>query len=108
MTTTVVATNTRATGNLITLTGNGTNNFVVGYPVAFSGTALTGNAIATYSTGNLITVSTTTNMLVGGKINFGANAFGGLSTGNYYITYINSQIVIIYKHNMLLILIDRR
>jgi hypothetical protein len=90
VTTTVVATNTRATGNLITLTGNGTNNFVVGYPVAFSGTALTGNAIATYSTGNLITVSTTTNMLVGGKINFGANAFGGLSTGNYYITYINS------------------
>ena len=88
VTTTVTGTNTRATGNLITVSN--TANFIVGYPVAFSGTTTSGFANTTYGTGNLITVSTTTNMVVGGKIEFGPNAFGGLSTANYYVTFIDA------------------
>jgi hypothetical protein len=100
VTTTVTGTNTRATGNLITVSS--TANFVVGYPVAFSGTTTGGFANTTYGTGNLITVTTTTNMVVGGKITFGPNAFGGLSNANYYVTFIdapNSNIAVSTTYN---------
>jgi hypothetical protein len=88
VTTTVTSNGTNATGNLITVSS--TANFVVGYPVAFSGTTTSGFANTTYGTGNLITVTTTANMIVGGKIGFGPNAFGGLSTANYYVTFIDA------------------
>jgi hypothetical protein len=88
LTTTVTSNGTNATGNLITVSS--TANFVVGYPVAFSGTTTSGFANTTYGTGNLITVTTTANMIVGGKIGFGPNAFGGLSTANYYVTFIDA------------------
>ena len=89
LTTTVTSNGTNATGNLITVSS--TANFVVGYPVAFSGTTTSGFANTTYGTGNLITVNTTTNMVVGGKITFGANAFGGLSNNSsYFVTYIDA------------------
>ena len=88
VTTTVTGTNTRATGNLITVSS--TANFVVGYPVAFSGTISNVFATATYGTDNVITVSSTTGMVTGGRITFSGNVFGNLSTSTYYITNVYS------------------
>jgi hypothetical protein len=88
VTTTVTGTNTNATGNLITVSS--TANFVVGYPVAFSGTISNVYATATYGTGNVITVSSTAGMLTGGRIAFTGNVFGGLSPTTYYIKNIYS------------------
>jgi hypothetical protein len=95
VTTTVTGTNTRATGNLITVSS--TANFVVGYPVAFSGTISNVFATATYGTDNVITVSSTSGMVTGGRIAFTGNVFGNLSTSTYYITNIytgNSNITV--------------
>jgi hypothetical protein len=95
VTTTVTGTNTRATGNLITVSS--TANFVVGYPVAFSGTISNVFATATYGTDNVITVSSTSGMVTGGRIAFTGNVFGNLSTTTYYITNIytgNSNITV--------------
>jgi hypothetical protein len=88
VTTTVTGTNTSATGNLITVSS--TANFVVGYPVAFSGTISTAFATQTYASANTITVSDTTGMITGGRIAFTGNVFGGLSEDIYYITNIYS------------------
>lgn len=89
VTNTVIATNTASTGNLITVSS--TANFVVGYPVAFSGTLSNANIVATYSPSNVMTVSTTTGMTVGGRLLVTGNAFGGLAANTiYYITNIYS------------------
>ena len=88
VTTTVTGTNTSATGNLITVSS--TSNFVVGYPVAFSGTISNVFATSTYGTDNVITVSSIAGMVTGGKIEFTGNVFGGLSETAYYITNIYS------------------
>lgn len=85
---TVTSTSTSATGNVITVSS--TANFVIGYPVAFSGTASNAFATATYATSNVVTVSTTAGMTVGGRISFSGNVFGGLSSTTYYITNIYS------------------
>jgi hypothetical protein len=95
VTTTVTGTNTRSTGNLITVSS--TANFVVGYPVAFSGVVSNVFATTTYGTGNVITVTSTTGMIVGGRIIFSGSVFGGISSGTYYITNVypgNSNITI--------------
>jgi len=86
--TTVTGTNTSATGNLITVSS--TANFVVGYPVAFSGTISSAFATQTYASANTITVSDTTGMVTGGRIIFTGAVFGGLSQAAYYITNIYS------------------
>jgi hypothetical protein len=86
--TTVTGTNTSATGNLITVSS--TANFVVGYPVAFSGTISNVFATQTYASANTITVSDTTGMVTGGRIVFTGSVFGGLSQSAYYITNIYS------------------
>ena len=88
VTTTVTGTNTSSTGNLITVSS--TANFVVGYPVAFSGTISNAFATQTYASANTITVSDTTGMVTGGRILFTGNVFGGLSQATYYITNIYS------------------
>jgi hypothetical protein len=88
VTSTLVASNTRVTGNLITV--GSTSGFVVGYPIIFSGTVSNVYATATYGTGNVITVSSTTNMVAGGRIAFTGNVFGGLSSATYYITNVYS------------------
>ena len=89
VTNTVSSTNTTATGNLITVSS--TANFVVGYPVAFSGTLANTYITATYATSNKMTVSTTADMTVGGRIAVTGNTFGGLVANTvYYITYIDS------------------
>jgi CTP-dependent riboflavin kinase len=88
VTTTVTGTNTSATGNLITVSS--TANFVVGYPVVFSGTISNVYATTTYGTDNVINVSSTAGMLTGGRIAFTGNVFGGLSQSTYYITNIYS------------------
>jgi len=77
VTTTVTSNGTNATGNLITVSS--TANFVVGYPVAFSGTISNVFATSTYGTGNVITVSSTAGMVTGGRIAFSGNVFGNLS-----------------------------
>ena len=95
VTTTVTATNTVATGNVITVSS--TANFVVGYPVAFSGTLSNVYATATFATGNVITVSSTAGMVAGGRVAFSGSTFGNVSTGIYYIKNIfpgNSNITI--------------
>ena len=79
---------TNATGNLITVSS--TANFVVGYPVAFSGTISNVFATTTYGTDNVINVSSTAGMIAGGRIAFTGNVFGGLSVATYYITNIYS------------------
>jgi hypothetical protein len=88
--TTVTGTNTSSSGNTITVSS--TSGFVVGYPVAFSGTLYNTSATQTYLTANTITVSTTANMIVGGRILFAATSgavFGGLAPSTaYYITNI--------------------
>ncbi len=88
VTTTVTGTNTNATGNLITVSS--TANFVVGYPVAFSGTITNVFATQTYASANTITVSSTAGMVTGGRIAFTGGVFGGLSQAAYYITNIYS------------------
>ena len=85
---TVTATNTASTGNLITVSS--TANFVIGYPVAFSGTITNVYATATYVTSNVITVSSTAGMVSGGRIAFTGNVFGNLSQSIYYIKNIYS------------------
>jgi hypothetical protein len=85
---TVTGTNTSATGNLITVSS--TANFVIGYPVAFSGTISNAVATQTYASANTITVSSTTGMVVGGRIIFTGAVFGGLSQSTYYITTVDS------------------
>ena len=95
VTTTVTATNTRATGNLITVSS--TANFVVGYPVLITGTINNAYATATYATSNVITVSTTASMVAGGRIAFTGSTFGNIGVGIYYITNIypgNSNITV--------------
>ena len=86
--TTVTGTNTSATGNLITVSS--TANFVVGYPVAFSGTINTAVVTQTFASANTITVSSTAGMVVGGRIIFTDAVFGGLSQAAYYITTVDS------------------
>jgi len=88
VTTTVTATNTSASGNLITVSS--TSGFVVGYPVLITGTISNAYATATYATGNVITVSSTAGMTTGGRIAFTGSVFGNLSVGIYYITNIYS------------------
>ena len=88
VTTTVTGTNTSATGNLITVSS--TANFVVGYPVAFSGTISNVFATQTFASANTITVSSTAGMVTGGRIAFTGSVFGGLSQSIYYITNIYS------------------
>jgi hypothetical protein len=88
VTTTVTGTNTSATGNLITVSS--TANFVVGYPVVFSGTINSVFATQTYASANTITVSDTSGMITGGRIVFTGAVFGGLSQAAYYITNIYS------------------
>jgi len=88
VTTTVTGTNTSATGNLITVSS--TANFVVGYPVAFSGTITNVFATQTFASANTITVSSTAGMVTGGRIAFTGSVFGGLSQSAYYITNIYS------------------
>jgi hypothetical protein len=88
VTSTVTSNGTNATGNLITVSS--TTGFVVGYPVAFSGTISNVFATSTFGTGNVITVSSTTGMVTGGRIAFTGNVFGGLSVATYYITNIYS------------------
>ena len=93
--TTVTGTNTSATGNLITVSS--TANFVVGYPVAFSGTITSAFATQTYASANTITVSSTAGMVTGGRIIFTGNVFGGLSQAAYYIGNVfpgNSNITV--------------
>ena len=93
--TTVTGTNTSATGNLITVSS--TANFVVGYPVAFSGTITNAFATQTYASANTITVSSTAGMVTGGRIAFTGNVFGGLSQTIYYIGNVfpgNSNITV--------------
>jgi hypothetical protein len=85
---TVTATNTASSGNLITVSS--TANFVIGYPVAFSGTITNVYATATYVTSNVITVSSTAGMVAGGRIAFTGNVFGNLSQSVYYIKNIYS------------------
>jgi hypothetical protein len=54
-------------------------------------------ATATYGTDNVITVSSTSGMVTGGRIAFTGNVFGNLSTTTYYITNIytgNSNITV--------------
>ena len=95
LTTTVTSNGTNATGNLITVSS--TANFVVGYPVAFSGTISNVFATSTYGTGNVITVSSTAGMVTGGRIAFSGNVFGNLSPTTYYIGNIfsgNSNITV--------------
>jgi hypothetical protein len=95
VTSTVTATNTASTGNLITVSS--TANFVVGYPVAFSGTISNVYATATYATSNVITVSSTAGMVSGGRIAITGNVFGNLSQTIYYIKNIypgNSNITV--------------
>lgn len=95
VTSTVTATNTIASGNLIVVSS--TANFVVGYPVALSGTISNVYATATYVTSNVITVSSTASMVVGGRVSFTGNVFGNLSQTTYYIKNIftgNSNIAI--------------
>ncbi len=95
VTTTVTATNTRATGNLITVSS--TANFVIGYPVLITGTISNAYATATYATSNVITVSTTASMVAGGRIAFTGSTFGNIGVGIYYITNIypgNSNITV--------------
>ena len=95
VTTTVTSTNTSSTGNLITVSS--TANFVVGYPVSFSGIISNVFATTTYGTGNVITVTSTTGMIVGGRITFTGSVFGGITSGIYYITNVytgNSNITI--------------
>jgi len=88
VTTTVTGTNTSATGNLITVSS--TANFVVGYPVAFSGTISSAFVTQTYASANTITVTSTAGMVTGGRIIFTDSVFGGLSQAAYYITNIYS------------------
>ncbi len=89
VTNTVSGTNTSATGNLITVSS--TANFVVGYPVAFSGVLSNANITATYSPQNVLTVSTTSGMTVGGRLLVTGNTFGGLAANTiYYITNVYS------------------
>ena len=88
VTTTVTGTNTSVTGNLITVSS--TANFVVGYPVVFSGTISNVYATTTYGTDNVINVSSIAGMIAGGRIAFTGNVFGGLSQATYYITNIYS------------------
>lgn len=96
VTNTVTATNTAATGNLITVSS--TANFVVGYPVAFSGVISNAFVTATYATSNVMTVSTTSGMVSGGRILVTGNVFGGLTANTiYYIKNIypgNSNITL--------------
>ncbi len=88
VTTNVTGTNTSATGNLITVSS--TANFVVGYPVAFSGTISNVFVTQTYASANTITVSSTAGMVAGGRIIFTGTVFGGLSQTTYYITNVYS------------------
>lgn len=92
VTTTVTSSATSSSGNTITVSS--TSGFVVGYPVAFSGTLASTTATQTYASANTITVGSTANMVVGGRIAFAATsgtAFGGLSPSTvYYITNIYS------------------
>lgn len=95
VTTTVTGTNTSSTGNTITVSS--TSGFVVGYPVAFSGTLSNTFITATYSPSNVLTVASTANMVVGGRIAVTGNVFGGLLANIYYITNIypgNSNITL--------------
>jgi hypothetical protein len=95
VTNTVTSTNTASTGNLITVSS--TANFVIGYPVSFSGTTTNATATATYATSNVITVSTTAGMISGGRITFSGSVFGNLSATTYYIKNIypgNSNITV--------------
>lgn len=88
VTSTVTATNTIASGNLIVVSS--TANFVVGYPVTFSGVISNVYATATYVTSNVITVSSTAGMVVGGRVALTGNVFGGLAQSIYYIKTIFS------------------
>ena len=94
--TTVTASNTSSTGNLITVSS--TSGFVVGYPVAFSGTLTNAFITATYATSNVMTVSSTSGMVAGGRLAVTGNTFGGLAANTiYYITNIypgNSNITL--------------
>jgi hypothetical protein len=95
VTTTVTGTNTTSSGNLITVSS--TANFVVGNPVAFSGTISNVYATATYATSNVITVSSTAGMVTGGRIAITGNVFGNLSQAIYYIGNVfpgNSNITV--------------
>jgi hypothetical protein len=95
VTTTVTATNTSSTGNLITVSS--TSGFVVGYPVLITSTIANAYATATYATGNVITVSTTTNMVAGGRVTFSGNVFGNIANTTYYIKNVftgNSNIAV--------------
>ena len=93
---TVLASNTLATGNVIKVSS--TSGFVVGYPVAFSGVLSNAFVTATYTPSNVMTVSTTADMVVGGRLAITGNSFGGLAANTiYYITNIypgNSNITL--------------
>lgn len=81
-----------------TFTVSSVSSLSVGNPVIFTSTPYTAYALQTYSSANVVNVSSTTGMTVGGRITFSGSTFGGITTGTtYYITNVytgNSNITI--------------
>lgn len=88
--TTAVAANTTASGNVITLTSSPT--LTLGTPVTFSGSNTQVYLTNTFSTNNYVRVTSTSGMVLNGRIYITGNTFGGINTANYYyISNIDSS-----------------
>lgn len=85
--TSVYSTNTATSGNI---TLSSTSGLVAGQPIVFSDTTSNVYITQTYAASDKLVVSDSTGMVVGGKIVITGTTFGGLTTGTFYITYIQS------------------
>jgi hypothetical protein len=84
---TVSSTTVSGTGNVLTTTSS--HNLSVGDPVYFpSATAISTTVSAVATSGNRVTVASSTGMTVGMSLNIVGTAIGALSAGTYYVASI--------------------
>ena len=90
-TTTSVETSTYSTAANVSgnITVASTSNLAVGQPITFSATPTSVSITQTYGSTERLVVSSASGMVVGQKINISGTTFGGLTTGNFFITYIS-------------------